>query len=72
MLGLGCGVEGGGPQDGLALRFGSFRKLGVPLKGSFKGSLKGSIRAIYRAKGLEFPKIGGACFWGPYNKDPTI
>ena len=24
--------------------FGSFRKYGVPLKGSFKGSLKGSIR----------------------------
>ena len=20
----------------------------------------------------EFPKIRGALFWGPYNKDPTI
>ena len=20
----------------------------------------------------EFPKIGGAIFWGPYKKDPTI
>ena len=21
---------------------------------------------------MEFPKIRGALFWGPYNKDPTI
>ena len=52
---------------------GGFRKLGVP-KGSFQGILsgyyKGSSKGLY--KGLEFPKIRGALFWGPYNKDQTI
>ena len=40
-------------------QYGSFRKLGVPLKGSFEGSLKGSIRVLQRVQGLEFPKIRG-------------
>ena len=44
---------GGGGGRGLLdkeyhciLLYGSFRKLGVPLKGSFRGLLKGSIRGL--------------------------
>ena len=35
-------------------------------KGTIGFPLKGSIKC------LEFPKIRGILFWGPYNKDPTI
>ena len=31
---------------------------------------KASFKGLY--KGLQFPKIRGTLFWGPYNKDPTI
>ena len=31
---------------------------------------KGSLKGLY--KGLEFPKIRGTLFWGPFNKDPSI
>ena len=30
----------------------------------------GFFRGLYW--GLEFPKIQGTLFWGPYNKDPTF
>ena len=31
------------------------------------------IKALHRMMLiLEFPKIGGTLFWGPYNEDPTI
>ena len=35
-------------------------------KGTIGFPLKGSIKC------LEFPKIRGILFWGPYNKDPTM
>ena len=40
--------------------------LRVPLKGYYKGSCKGVCKGC-----IEFPKIGGTFFGGPYNKDPT-
>ena len=63
---LGCGVQGSRVSrcrlQALGPVSGSFRKLGVPFKGSFKGSIRV----------LEIPKIRDTLFWGPYNKDPTI
>ena len=46
--GLGFRAWDGGLPSAWAegMVYGSFRKLGVPLKGSFKGSLKGSIRVL--------------------------
>ena len=38
-----------------------------------EGYLRVPLTGYYRLfKGLEFPKIGGTLFWGPYKKDPTI
>ena len=50
---------------------GSFRKLGLLYKGSIRVPLRVPIR-IYGFRVWEFPKIGGALFWRPYNKEPTI
>ena len=38
--------------------------------GPLKGYDEGAIRVPL--KGLEFPKMRGTLFWGPYNKDPPI
>ena len=48
------------------------------MRGTFKGSFKGLLYGYYEGsfkglyKGLEFPKIRGTVFWGPYLKDPII
>ena len=38
----------------------------VPFKGSYKGSVG------FRVEGLGVSENGGALFWGPFHKDPTI
>ena len=44
--------------------------LRVPLKGYYQGTIRVTLKGSIRV--LEFPKIRGTLFWGPYSKDPTI